>query len=282
MWNLFWTNVGLSTLKFKNRRRERGWRGTINMQRFLHFNYILNRVEDDRFALKFRGRARRVGTTLERGPRERKKKGVSGNWENRGESGRGSKFHGSLNFLEHRKTPLRATSPFSPLPSTRMVQVGDCLIGSSVLKRGESISFVSGMSLYKFSEFNFVRAVARRFREEKTMSLGGCGARRNVTRSCAAVLYIATTISLRACREHVILFRTFMKLAGGGRGEGEERSPEPPGFSFNTFSPLLDWRIYGDVYTVHLFHAIYSPPFLSHLTLAPMSATLKRTFQVFL
>lgn len=79
------------------------------MQRFLYD--IFNRVEDDRFALEFRGRARRMLERAERGKRKKKRgkrPGVNGNWENREKPGRGSKFHESLKFRERGKKIGRA------------------------------------------------------------------------------------------------------------------------------------------------------------------------------
>lgn len=143
------------TIDFKSLRiNEKGWRGTINMQRFLHFNYIFSRVEDERFALEFRGRARRVGALKRAGikgvgkKRGKKNGDVRGNWENRREPD--SKFHGNLKFLENEEIP--------PPPTLPRPAGGDRLIGSSVSKRGKSISAVPRMTSYKFSECNFARA----------------------------------------------------------------------------------------------------------------------------
>lgn len=140
------------TIDFKSLRiNEKGWQGTINMQRFLYFNYIFSRVEDDRFALEFRGRARRVGDAQEGQMKEKK--------------GR-RKRECKRKLRKSRRTRLRLKIPQKSQVSKRrkntaatlLGQPGNRLIGSSVLKRGESISVVSRMTSYKFSECNFVRA----------------------------------------------------------------------------------------------------------------------------
>lgn len=137
--------IELSTLKFKNRQERLARHDKYAALPLRHLQPRRGRPICAWISWTSASHARE-GRTRKKKKKREKRPGINGNWENREKPGWGSKFHESLKFWEREK---KRHCNFARVAENR-------LIGSSVLKRGRSMSTTLRMTSYKFSECNIV------------------------------------------------------------------------------------------------------------------------------